>query len=41
MENYNMLLIEKQQEYQHYHQVELININFLQENKYYHLIKLE
>ena len=27
MENYNMILIEKQQNYQHYHQVTLINMN--------------
>ena len=27
--------------YQHYHQVKLINMNFLQVKKYYHLIKVE
>ena len=27
--------------YQHYHQVKLINVNFFQVKKYYHLIKVE
>ena len=27
MKNYNMILTEKQQKYQHYHQVKLVNVN--------------
>ena len=34
-----MILPEKQQKYQHYHQVKLINMNILQLKKYYPLIK--
>ena len=34
-----MTLTEKQQKYQHYHQVKLVNMNFLKAKKYYHLIK--
>ena len=34
MKNYNMLLIEKQQKYQHYCQVKLINFYILQMKKY-------
>ena len=30
---------EKQQKYQHYHQVKLINMNILQVNKYYLIIE--
>ena len=41
MKSYNKILTEKQQKYQHYHQVKLINMNTLQMKKYYHLIKLE
>ena len=40
-ENYNMILTEKQQKYQHYQQLKLINMNILQARKYCHLIKLE
>ena len=40
-ENYNMILIEKQQKYKHYRQVKLINMNILQVKKYYHLVKVE
>ena len=38
MKNYNMTLIEKLQKYQHYHQVNLINMNILLVKKYYHQI---
>ena len=41
MKNYNMILIEKLERYQHYYQVELINMNILQVKKYYLLIKKE
>ena len=34
MKNYNMLLTEKQQKYQHYHQLKLTNMNILQVKKY-------
>ena len=34
MKNYNMILTEKQQKYQHYHQEKLININILRVEKY-------
>ena len=40
-ENYNMVLIEKQQKYQHYLQVKFRNMNILQLKIYYHLIKVE
>ena len=40
MENCNTKLTEKLQKYQHYHQVELININILQVKKYYLPIKI-
>ena len=33
-ENYNMILTEKQQKYQPYYQVKLINMNILQVKKY-------
>ena len=33
--NYNMIIIEKQQKYQHYNQVKLINMNTLQVKRYY------
>ena len=39
--NYNTILTEEQQKYQHYHQVKLINMNILQAQKYYLLIKAE
>ena len=41
MKNYNKLLTEKQQKYQHYHEVKLINMNILQVKKYCHLVKVE
>ena len=41
LNNYNTILTEKQQKYQHYHQVKLINMNILQAQKYYLLIKAE
>ena len=34
IKNYNKILTEKQQKYQHYHQVKLINMNILQMKKY-------
>ena len=40
-EKYNTILTEKQQKYQYYYQVKLINMNFLQVKKCYHLIKVE
>ena len=39
IKNYNTILTEKQQKYQHYHQVNLINMNILQMKKY--LVKVE
>ena len=39
MKNYNMMLTEKQQNYQHYCRVKLINMNILQVKKNYLLIK--
>ena len=36
--NYNMILIEKLQKHQRYHQVNLINTNILLVKKYYHRI---
>ena len=41
MKKYNMILTEKQQKHEHYHQVKFINIIILQAKKYYHLIKVE
>ena len=41
MGNYNNILTEKQQKYQYYHQVKLININILQVDRYYLPIKVE
>ena len=41
MKNYNMVLTEKQQQYQHDHLEKFININILQAKKYYHLINEE
>ena len=35
MENYNIMLVGKQQKNHHYHQVKLINMNILQDKKYY------
>ena len=40
MKNYSMTLTEKQQKYQRYGHVKLININILQLKKYF-LIKVE
>ena len=37
-ENYNIILIEKQQKYQLYHQVKLISMNILLVKRYCHLI---
>ena len=34
MKNYNMILVEKQQKCQHYHQVKFINVNILEVKKY-------
>ena len=39
IKNYNKILTEKQQKYQHYHLEKLINMNVLQVKKYYLLIK--
>ena len=39
MNKYNMILIEKLQKCQPYHQAKLISINILQVKKYYLLIK--
>ena len=39
MQKYNAILIERQLKYQHYHQVKLRNMNFLQTKKYCYLIK--
>ena len=36
-----MLLTDKQQKYQHYLQVKLVDMDILREKKYYHLIKVE
>ena len=41
VKNYNTILTEKQQEYQYYYQVKLIDMNFLQMKKFYHLVKAE
>ena len=41
MKNCIMTLTEKQQKYQHYYQIKLINKNILQVKKYYLLIKVE
>ena len=41
IKNYNTILTEKQQKYQHYHLEKFINMNILQVIKYYHLIKEE
>ena len=40
-EDYNTILREKQQKYQHYRQVKLSNMNVLDVKKYYLLIKVE
>ena len=37
--NYNLILTEKVQKYQPYHQVKLITMSILLVKKYYHLIK--
>ena len=39
MKNYNMILTEKQQKYQHYHLEKFIIMNILQVKKYYLLIE--
>ena len=39
IKNYNAILTEKQQTYQHYHLEKLINMNILQLKKYFLLIK--
>ena len=39
MKKYNNILTEKQQKYQHYRQVKLINMNILRMKKYYLLSK--
>ena len=39
--NYNTILTEKQQKYQHYHQANLTNLNILQGKIYYRLIKVK
>ena len=39
MKNSDMMLIEKQQKFQHYRQVKLINMNILQTKKCYFLMK--
>ena len=41
VKNCNMILTKKLQKHQHYHQVKLINMNFLQAKKHYYLIKVE
>ena len=41
MKNFNMILIEKQQKYRHYHQVKLIDMNILQLKKYHLSIKVK
>ena len=41
LKNFNMILTEKQEKYHLYNLEKLINMNVLQENKYYHLIKVE
>ena len=38
IKNYNTILTEKQQKYQHYHQVKL-SVSILQEKKHYLLIE--
>ena len=40
-EKYNMILTVKQQKYQHYHQIKLINMNICQVKKHYLLIEVE
>ena len=37
--NYNMILTEKLQKYQPYHQTKLVSMNILLAKKYYHIIK--
>ena len=41
IKNHKIILIEKQQQYQHYLQVKLINMNIIQVTKYYLLIRVE
>ena len=41
LKNYNMILTEKQQKYQYYHQIKLIKMNILQMKKFQLMIKVE
>ena len=41
VKNYNMIITEKQQKYQHYNQAKLINTNTLQVKRYYLALKVE
>ena len=41
IKSYNMILTEKQEKYQHYHQVKFIYMNILQVKKYYFLSKVK
>ena len=41
MKNCSTILTEKQQKYQNYRQVKLINMNILQAMKHYHPIKVD
>ena len=41
MKNYNIILIENWQKYEHYHLEKKINMSTLQANISYHLIKVE
>ena len=41
MKNSNMILIDNQQKYQHYHLEKLVNMDILQVKHYYLLIKEE
>ena len=40
IQNYDTMLIEKQQKYLHHLQAKMVNINILLANKYYLLIKV-
>ena len=41
MKNYNMILTENQQNYRHFHQAKVTDMNILQVRKYYLLIREE
>ena len=41
IKNCNMMLTKKLQKYHHYHQLKLLNMNFLQMKKYYLQTKAE